>query len=137
MDKTGDNQKSYILLLDDLNQARNKIKSAITDSDGKIIYDPKHKAGISNLLTIYASLTDRTIKDIEKQYKDANYQTFKADLAEIVVETLKPIQMRYQAIINSPELDLVLDQGRNAASFIAKRKLAKVYQKLGIGRQKK
>ena len=137
MDKSGDNQKSYILLLDDLNQVKNKIKSAVTDSDGTIHFDVKHKPGISNLLTIYASLTNRSIKDIEQTYKDSNYQTFKADLADIVVETLKPIQERYQALIKTPLIDEILDQGREAASYIARRKLQKVYQRLGLGRNKK
>lgn len=137
MDKSGDNQKSYILLLDDLNQIKNKIKSAITDSDNKIIYDVKQKPGISNLLTIYASLTNRSIKDIEAQYQSSNYQAFKADLADIVVAAIKPIQERYQAIIKSKELDLALDKGRDQASLIARRKLAKVYHKIGLGRNKK
>ena len=136
MDKTDDNQKAYILLLDDLNQVKNKIKSAVTDSEGTIKYDVKNKPGISNLLTIYASLTNRSIKDIEKQYLGSNYKTFKADLAEVVVDALKPIQERYQAIIKSPSLDEALDKGRDNARFIARRKLTKVYQRIGLGRKK-
>lgn len=136
MDKSADNPKSYILLLDDLNQIKNKIKSAVTDSDGIIKYDLKQKPGISNLLTIYASLTNRSIKDIEKQYQDSNYQTFKADLAEIVVDAIRPIQEKYKNIIDSKELDDALDKGRDQASFITRRKLSKVYKRLGLGRIK-
>ncbi len=136
MDKSADNPKSYILLLDDLNQIKNKIKSAVTDSDGIIKYDLKQKPGISNLLTIYASLTNRSIKDIEKQYQDSNYQTFKADLAEIVVDAIRPIQEKYKSIIDSKELDDALDKGRDQASFITRRKLSKVYKRLGLGRIK-
>ncbi len=135
MDKSADNPKSYILLLDDLNQVKNKIKSAVTDSDGVIKFDVKNKPGISNLLTIYASLTNRTVKDVEKQYADSNYQQFKLDLADIVVNTLKPIQDRYNEIIKSPELDAALDKGRDAASYYTRRKLSKVYKRLGLGRK--
>jgi tryptophanyl-tRNA synthetase len=135
MDKSADNPKSYILLLDDLNQVKNKIKSAVTDSDGKIKYDVENKPGVSNLLTIYASLTNRKIEDIEKQYENSNYQTFKLDLADIVVNTLKPIQEKYAELIKSPLLDEALNKGRDAASYVTRRKLSKVYKRLGLGRK--
>ncbi len=136
MDKSAENQKAYILLLDDLNQVKNKIRSAVTDSDTAIKYDLKNKAGISNLLQIYASLTDLSIKDIEIKYKDLNYKEFKEDLANIVADTLKPIQEKYQEIINSPYLDEVLDPGRQRASEIARKKMFKVYKRIGLGRVK-
>lgn len=137
MDKSSENPKSYILLLDDLNRIKNKIKSAVTDSDGKIKFDVENKPGISNLLTIYASLTNRTIKDVETQYANSNYQTFKEDLATIVVDAIRPIQEKYQEIINSKALDEALDKGRDEASYIARRKLSKVYRKLGLERKRK
>jgi tryptophanyl-tRNA synthetase len=136
MDKSAENQKAYILLLDDLNQVKNKIRSAVTDSDTAIKYDLKNKAGVSNLLQIYASLTDLSIKDIENKYKESNYKKFKEDLANIVADTLKPIQEKYQEIINSPYLDEVLDQGRQRASEIARKKMFKVYKRIGLGRVK-
>lgn len=136
MDKSAENQKAYILLLDDLNQVKNKIRSAVTDSDTAIKYDLKNKAGVSNLLQIYASLTDLSIKDIENKYKESNYKAFKEDLANIVADTLKPIQEKYQEIINSPYLDEVLDQGRQRASEIARKKMFKVYKRIGLGRVK-
>ncbi|AUD63527.1 tryptophan--tRNA ligase [Tenericutes bacterium MO-XQ] len=136
MDKSAENQKAYILLLDDLNQVKNKIRSAVTDSDTAIKYDLKNKAGVSSLLQIYASLTDLSIKDIELKYKDSNYKEFKEDLAKIVADTLKPIQEKYQEIINSPYLDEVLDQGRQRASEIARKKMFKVYKRIGLGRVK-
>lgn len=134
MDKSHDNPKSYILLLDDLNAARNKIKSAVTDSDTKIKYDVKNKPGISNLLTIYASLSDLSVNDIEKKYKDESYKIFKEDLAELVVQTLKPIQEKYNQLIKNPYLDQVLDRGRENAQGIAARKMQKIYKKIGLGR---
>ncbi len=136
MDKTADNQKAYISLLDDLNQVKNKIRSAVTDSDATIKYDVKHKAGISNLLTIYASLTDLSIKEIEEKYKTSNYKKFKEDLAEIVANTLKPIQEKYNEIIHSSYLDDILDRGRERATQIARKKVFKVYKRMGLGRIK-
>ena len=134
MSKSDDNQKGYILLLDDLNAIKNKIKGAVTDSDRDITYDTKNKPGISNLLTIYAALTDRTINDIVKQYQQASYQTFKSDLADIVVNIIEPIQKRYHHFLGSELLDEVLDKGRDYASSIAYKKLRKIYRKIGIGR---
>jgi tryptophanyl-tRNA synthetase len=134
MDKSGENEKSYILLLDDLGLVRRKIKSAVTDSDGIIKYEVRNKPGISNLLQIYSSLTDYSIKDLEKKYSDSNYATFKDDLAEIVVDALRPIQQKYFEIINDTKLDEILNQGAERASVIASRKMFKVYKKLGLGR---
>ena len=136
MSKSDENMKSYILLLDDLALIRNKIKSAVTDSDGIIKFEPKKKPGISNLLQIYASLTDLPIKDIEKAYAKSNYQTFKADLAEIVVDVIRPIQQKYFEIINDIKLDEILTQGAERARFIAQRKMNKVQKKMGLGRIK-
>ncbi len=136
MSKSDENPKSYILLLDDLSLIRNKIKSAVTDSDTKIKYDPKKKPGIANLLTIYASLSDYSIKELEEKYQDANYATFKAELAEVVVDAIRPIQARYFQIINDSKLDEILNQGADRARFIAQRKMQKVYKKIGLGRIK-
>ena len=135
MSKSDDNPKSYILLLDDINTAKNKIKSAVTDSDGIIKYDKTNKPGISNLLDIYSSLTNKTIRELETKYKDANYAIFKTDLAEIVSKTLTDIQSKYQEIINSPKLDEILDNGKDYASGIANKKIQKVYQRVGLGRK--
>jgi tryptophanyl-tRNA synthetase len=134
MDKSNENAKSYILLLDDLQTVRNKIKSAVTDSDATIKFSQNTKPGISNLLQIYASLTDSTIKELEKKYEHTSYAIFKADLAEVVADALRPIQQRYFEIINSPELDAILDRGRERAKLIASRKMQKVFKKIGLGR---
>ncbi len=136
MDKSNENTKSYILLLDDLGTVRNKIKSAITDSDGVIKYDVKKKPGISNLLTIYSSLTNVPIKELEANYKDKSYSVFKTDLGEIVADALRPIQQRYFEYINNPRLDEILDQGAERARLLALRKMQKVFKKMGLGRIK-
>ena len=79
MSKSDDNQKNFISLLDEPNVAAKKIKSAVTDSDGVIKFDRENKPGISNLLSIYSSLTDESIDALVEKYKDSNYGVFKTD----------------------------------------------------------
>ena len=101
MSKSDDNQKNFISLLDEPRLAAKKIKSAVTDSDGIIKYDKENKPGISNLLTIYASLTDEKIEAIEAKYVDAGYGQFKGDLAEIVEQFLTDFQEKYNSFYQS------------------------------------
>lgn len=137
MSKSADkSEKDYILLVDNLNQVKNKIKSAVTDSEALIKYDKENKPGISNLLTIYSSLTNISVKDLELKYENSNYGTFKNDLAEVVVNELKPIQDKYNQIINSKELDEILNEGMKRAKLLAQRKINKVYHKVGLGRKR-
>ena len=137
MSKSDENPKSYISLLDDINVIKNKIKSAVTDLDTHVKYDPENKPGISNLLTIYQAITGMEMKDIEEKFKDSNYQTFKEEVSNVVVGEILPIQQRYNEILNSKELDEILDEGRDAALRVGYRKMAKVYQKIGLGRKQK
>lgn len=134
MSKSDSNPKAFISILDDINVAKKKIKSAITDSEGSIRYDVENKPGVSNLLTIYSSLTNESIADLEAKYANSNYQVFKEDLANIVGDFLSKIQEKYNYYINSSDLDLILNSGRDLAYHYASRKLQKVYHKMGIGR---
>lgn len=137
MSKSEENDKCFILLLDDLNRVKKKIMSAVTDSDNEIRYDKENKPGISNLLTIYSTLTDLPIKDIEEKYQGKGYGDFKKDLAEIVANFLKPIQDRFKEIRNSIELDDILDKGAERAKRLAYKKVKKVEHKVGLGRKRK
>ena len=134
MSKSSDNPKGYITLLEDVESARRKIMSAVTDSDNQIKYDPEAKPGISNLMTIYSCLTNKTIKEIEEEFKDSNYGTFKKMVANEVVKMLENLQNKYQEIINSNLVDEVLDKGIQKAQSIAQAKLEEVYQKVGLSR---
>ena len=135
MSKSDPNPKGVIGLLDDLNQIKNKIKGAVTDTIGGVYYDKENKPGISNLMTIYECITGMSIKEIEEKYKGLGYAEFKTDLAEIVVNEIKPIQDRYNELIKSKELDEILNNGRDRAFMVAKRKLDKIRNKIGIGRK--
>lgn len=136
MSKSDDNERAFILLLDEPNRIKNKINSAVTDSDTKIRYDEEEKPGISNLLSIYSEFSGLSIKELEKKYQDKTYKDFKTDLGELIVEHLIPIQERYREIIKSKYLDEVLDKGRNRAIVISNRKIERVYHRVGLGRKK-
>lgn len=137
MSKSDDESaKSYILLQDDLNVIKNKIKSAVTDSGTSVYYDLENKPGISNLLTIYASLTGMSIKSLEEKYKDVSYATFKLELADVVVDHIRPIQEKYNELIVSKVLDEILDEGAQKARIIAQRKMRRVMMKIGLQRKK-
>lgn len=136
MDKSHENPKSYILLLDDPKVIKNKVRAAVTDSDGIISYDVEKKPGISNLLTIYASLKKQSIETTVSYFQNKNYAELKEEVANVIIETLSPIQAKYHALIQDPMLHEILNQGRNNAAELARRKLQKVYHKIGLLRQK-
>ena len=134
MEKTTENPKGCIFLLEPITSIKKKIKSAVTDSDNCVRYNKENKPGISNLMTIYTSLTDLSYSEIEAKYQDKGYGDFKQDLAEIVANEVQAIQERYHQIRNSKELDDILDQGRQRATFVANKKIQKIYKKLGLFR---
>lgn len=137
MSKSDDNQKNFISLLDEPRLAAKKIKSAVTDSDGIIKFDRENKPGISNLLSIYAGLTDKTIDELVEQYKDSNYGTFKGELAEVVEDFLTDFQEKYESFYNSEELDDILDLGRDKAQKASFKTLKKMERAMGLGRKRK
>lgn len=134
MSKSDETYKGVILLLDDEKTIRKKIMSAITDSENKVYYDLENKPGISNLLTIYSSLKEISIKDAEEHFKDYNYGNLKKEVADVVVETLTKIQNKYHEIMNSNQINEILDSGRDKTMQIAKEKTYEVFRKVGFGR---
>jgi len=134
MSKSSENQKGVICLLDDEKTIRKKIMSATTDSDMEIIYNKDTKPGISNLINIYASLSNLSIKEVEEKFKGYNYGNFKKEVADLVVNELMTIQEKYNKIINSSELDKILDEGKNKTTLIAKAKYEELKTKIGLGR---
>lgn len=137
MSKSDANKKSIVTLLDDLKTIEKKIKSAVTDSEGIVKYDPTNKPGISNLLTIEAALTDASIDSLVAKYEGVGYGDFKASVASAVTAHLAPIQERYQELLNSEELDRILDEGAEKANFLANKTLKKMENAMGLGRKRK
>ena len=134
MSKSSENQKGTIKILEDLSTIRKKIMSATTDSETKIKYDPENKPGISNLINIYSSFTNKTIKEIEDEFINQNYGTFKKEVADVLCENIEKIQKKYNEIINSKELDEILNKGREKTRQIAKEKYNIIKQKVGLKR---
>jgi tryptophanyl-tRNA synthetase len=127
-----ESDKGTIYLLEDLNISRKKIMSAVTDSDNSIVYDVENKPGISNLLTIMSCLTNKSIEDISNQYNGKGYGEFKKAVADIVISELEKLQARVKEIKSSGMIDKVLEEGASKAKYLARKKLSKVYRKIGI-----
>ena len=135
MSKSDENPKAYISMLDDFNVIAKKIKSAVTDSEGVIEYrdGDETKAGVNNLLTIMSAVTGRTIDSIVADYSGKGYGDFKADVAEAVVEHIKPIRAEYDRLSEDKAyLVDVYTKGAERANRIADRTLKKVYKKIGF-----
>lgn len=135
MSKSDPIEKACIYLDDTASMIRKKIASAVTDSDGTIHYDPLHKPGVSNLMTILSCCTGESIDSIEKRLQGCGYGVLKEQVSNAIIEILIPIQERYQAFLNDKEsLNAILDQGRDKASYVARKNLTKIKKKMGVGR---
>ena len=96
MSKSSENKNGIIYLLDSDEDIRKKIMRATTDSDMTIKFDPVNKPGISNLINIYSALSNLSVSEVEEKFKDSNYGTFKGAVADLVIETLRPIKEKYE-----------------------------------------
>lgn len=120
-------------LLDEPKALTKKIKSAVTDDETEIRFDPEAKPGVSNLLTIYSSLTGRPVADIVADYEGKMYGHLKVDLAEVAVEALAPMRERTTELLaDRAQLQRLLDAGAEKANAIAEVTLREVYDKVGF-----
>lgn len=133
MSKSAENIHSRISLLDDANKIKKSIMKATTDSDGIVKFDVENKPGISNLLSIYSTLSGRPIPELETKYEGKGYGDFKKDLVEVTVNALEPIQAKYSEIRQSKELIEALNSGADRANEIAKNTLKRVRDAFGLG----
>ena len=132
MSKSAPTPAGYIALLDEPDVIRRKIRRAKTDSGTEVVATPD-KPALTNLLGIYAGLTDRSVPEIEDQYRGKGYGDFKKDLAEVVVESLSPIRERTLELLDDPrELDEVLEAGAEKARGVARSTLHDAWAKLGL-----
>ncbi|MFE2379004.1 tryptophan--tRNA ligase [Streptomyces sp. NPDC059398] len=133
MSKSAASPKGLISLLDEPKVSVKKVKSAVTDTDTVIRYDPVAKPGVSNLLTINSTLTGTSIADLEQQYEGKMYGALKTDLAEIVADFVTPFRTRTQEYLDDPEtLDSLLAKGAEKARTVAAETLAQAYERLGF-----
>lgn len=127
-----ESDKGTVYLLEDLNITRKKLMSAVTDSDNTVYFNQEEKPGISNLLTIMSALTGENVNDIAKKYDGLGYGVFKKAVADVVVEELSALQAKVKEIQSSGIIEKILEEGAQKASYLARRKLSKVYRKIGL-----
>jgi tryptophanyl-tRNA synthetase len=133
MSKSASAPKGIINLLDEPKVSAKKIKSAVTDTGTEIRFDEANKPGISNLLTIYATLTGTGIAELEQKYAGKGYGALKTDLAEVMVEWVTPFRARTQEYLDDPEtLDSILAKGAEKARAVAAETLARAYDRVGL-----
>ncbi|MFD7961079.1 tryptophan--tRNA ligase [Streptomyces zaomyceticus] len=133
MSKSASTPKGLINLLDDPKTTAKKVKSAVTDTETVIRFDPENKAGVSNLLTIMSTLTSTSVEDLVKSYEGKMYGALKTDLAEVMVDFVTPFRTRTQEYLDDPEtLDSVLAKGAEKARAVAAETLAQTYERMGF-----
>ena len=132
MSKSSENQNGVIRLLDDPEIIRKKIMKATTDSESIVRFDEENKPGISNLINIYSAFTNKSIDEIENEFKDANYGTFKKCVCDVVIEELSKIREKYFEYLNSDIIDKILEEGRQKSRMYAKAKYEAVKNKIGF-----
>ena len=128
-----DAEDSYIAVLDDADTIRRKLRRAVTDSDGEIRFDPENKPGVSNLLSILASLTGKTPEEAAIELQGMGYGVLKDRVADAVIAELEPIQTRYNQLISDKDfIAKTLTENAEKARYLAMKTLRKVYKKVGL-----
>ena len=133
MSKSVPDLMDKILLTDEPDEIRKKFKKAVTDSENQVRFDKENKPGVSNLMSIYGLLKNKTMEEIEKEFEGHGYGDFKIAVAEAVVERLEPIQKKYNELLENPEkLMEIVRAGDKKAEERANKVLKEVYNKIGL-----
>lgn len=133
MSKSDASPNASIALTDDAHTVRRKIRRAVTDSGSEVTASPD-KPALTNLLTIYSLLSGLPLSTLEDQYRGKGYGAFKSDLAEIVVDSLAPIQLRLAELNDDPEIARgILAEGAERARVRAAAKMDQVRDRMGLG----
>jgi len=132
MSKTDDSEGS-IGIFDSPEEIKKKIMTAVTDSGDVIKYDLKRKPGISNLLTIYSLLSEKTIKGLEKDFKGKGYQEFKKNLSLLLINSLETFRKkRKELLTREVYIREILNRGKNRAQTQAQSIMQEVKTKMGL-----
>lgn len=132
MSKSDENANGFVLLMDKPEDIMRKFKRAVTDSDSRIIVS-EDKPGVSNLISIYALATGKTIEQVQEEFQGKGYGDFKPAVGEAVVELLRPIREKTEDLLkNKDYLEQVYREGAQKASYLARKTLDKVYRKVGF-----
>ncbi|MFH1423651.1 MAG: tryptophan--tRNA ligase [Candidatus Nealsonbacteria bacterium] len=126
--------KTCLFLFDEPEVIKKKIMSAVTDTGKAIKYDPEKKPGIANLLTIYSLVGQKSIKEIEKKFKNKGYGDFKKSLAELLIMKLEPLRLKKKELLpRDVYVKEILTRGRKKAQTIAQATMQDVRKKMGLG----
>lgn len=136
MSKSAETEAGLIKVLDPANVTKKKIMRAVTDDGDEVRFDREAKPGVSNLITIFSVLGDRSVESIEQEFAGLGYGHLKKAVAEVVEETLAPVRERTEELMADPaELDRLLASGADRANEIANRTLGLVYDRMGLARR--
>ena len=129
-----DDAANCVSLLDPADVLMKKFKRAVTDSETEIRYDAENKAGISNLLEIYAAACDVTVEDAVAEFAGAGYGTLKTTVAQAVIDNItQPIQDKYNELVKNPDyLEKVMRTNAARAKEIGDETLLKVKKSIGF-----
>jgi tryptophanyl-tRNA synthetase len=131
MSKSLESPQGTVLVLDDPKAIERKFKRAVTDSDSEVRYDPEHKPGVANLLSILAAATDGDPETLAGKY--SQYGPLKSDAAEAVIELLRPVQQRYAELAAQPGAAAeILERGAEKARTMAAATMVRVRDRLGL-----
>lgn len=132
MSKSDENVNAWIAVLDKPEVIMKKFKRAVTDSEARVYYG-ENKDGINNLMGIYSAVTGKTNEEIEKEFDGKGYGDFKTAVAEAVIESLRPIQEKYNQYINDKAyLQECYSKGAQMALKFSQRTLDKAMKKIGF-----
>lgn len=132
MSKSEENPNGVISMFDSRDAIIKKIKGATTDSEMIVKYDEENKPGISNLLNIASSITGKNIDELEKMFENKNYGEFKAYVADVVSNHICNIQEKYNALLDSNEVNKILDVGIEKSRKLAKEKYELIRERIGL-----
>ncbi|MBE7056598.1 MAG: tryptophan--tRNA ligase [Ruminococcaceae bacterium] len=133
MSKSDDNVNNFILITEGKDKIIKKFKKAVTDSGSEIVYDEENKPGISNLMKIYASITSKSVEEVQKEFEGSRYGDFKMAVGNTVADTLEPIRIRYEELMQDKAyLDSVFKKGAERAKSMSEPMIDEVYRKIGF-----
>lgn len=136
MSKSSDSPQGVITLYDSEEAITKKIMGATTDSEMQVRFDEENKPGISNLLNIASCMSGKSIQELENEFDGKNYGEFKRYVSEVTINHLKQIQNRYYQLLDSKEINDILDEGIAKSKQMAKEKYLDICQKVGVTRYK-
>lgn len=132
MSKSATGKNHAIFLLDEPDVIISKIKKATTDSNSNIVFD-ENRAGIYNLLCIYEVLSKKNRASIEDEFANKGYGVFKNALAEIIIDTLRPIQTKYRELNNDKKyIQEILQNGLDSVLPRAESTYNKAKELIGL-----